>query len=105
MNLTNTQFNSLLFLLLGVIIVFATSFLKNANWSKKNKHSLAVILSTLTGVVSSYFQKNGTSDLVDIAKHSTYLYTISQLAYTYFISNTSFNQWLTKFNLTSGTKE
>lgn len=105
MNLTDSQTQSLLFLGLGILVVLGTSFLKNVNWSKKQKHFLALILSSLTGLVSSYFQKNGTADLVNIAKNSTYLYTISQIGYVYFIGNTSLNAWLTKFNILPGKTE
>ncbi|NDB81290.1 MAG: hypothetical protein EB127_00865 [Alphaproteobacteria bacterium] len=99
MDLTNTQLQSLGFLALGALVVLGTSFLKNAKWSSKQKHFVSIILSTLTGWVATYFQKNGTSDLENILKHSTYLYAFSQIAYAYFVSNTSLDTWLTKFNI------
>jgi len=99
MNLTSAQSQSLLFAGLGVLVVLLTSLIKGNHWSKKTKHFVAVVISALTGVVSSYFQKNGTNNLTDVMKHSTYLYAISQLVYTYALGNTSINTWLTNFNL------
>lgn len=99
MNLTHVQIQSLQFLGLGVFVAGATSLLKTVNLSPKVSHAIAAILSILTGVVSSYFAKNGTTDLTDIAKHSTYIYTASQLVYAYTLKGTSFDVWLTKFNL------
>lgn len=99
MTFTDTQIQSLTFLALGIVVSLATSFLKNINWSKKTKHSVTVILSTVGAVVSSYFQKNGVQDLEDIAKHFTYLYAVSQLFYMYGIKNTQLNAWLTNFNI------
>lgn len=99
MTLTDTQTQSLTFLILGIVVSLATSFLKNINWSRKTKHSVTVALSTMGALVSSYFQKNGTQDLEDIAKHFTYLYAVSQLFYVYGIKNTQLNAWLTKFNI------
>ena len=99
MTFTNTQTQSLTFLALGIAISLVTSFLKNINWSKKTKHSVTVTLSAVAAVVSSYFQKNGSGDLEDIAKHFTYLYAVSQLFYAYGIKNTQINAWLTKFNI------
>jgi len=99
MSFTESQIQSLIFLGLGVLVVLGTSFLKNINWSKKQKHSIAVILSALTGVVSSYFKKNGTGDLTSIAENSAYLYAISQIAYVFVLGNTTLDTWLTKFNI------
>jgi len=99
MSLTSTQTQSLTFLVLGIFVSITTSFVKNIDWSRKTKHSISIILSSLGAIVSSYFQKNGITDLEDIAKHFTYLYAVSQIFYAYGIKNTQFNSWLTKFNL------
>lgn len=99
MTFTNTQIESLTFLILGIVVSLGTSFLKNIDWSKKTKHSVTVVLSTVGAIVSSYFQNNGVQDLEDIAKHFTYLYAVSQLFYAYGIKNTQLNAWLTKFNI------
>ena len=105
MDLTTNQTQSLTFLGLGLAVALLTSLLKNVNWSSKQKHTAAVFLSIVGGYVSSYFQKNGTTDLTDITKHSAYAYAVSQLFYSYALKNTSVNAWLTKFNLLPGSKE
>lgn len=99
MTLTDTQVHSLTIAALGLFVTFATSTLKNINYSKKTKHTVAVVLSALSGLVSSYFQKNGTADLQDIVKHSAYLYAASQMLYVYGFKNTQINAWLTNLNI------
>lgn len=99
MNLTDTQTTSLLFLGLGILVTLATSLVKTINLSPKASNAIAGALSLLTGYVSAYFLKNGTIDLLDTAKHSTYIYTASQIVYVYALQNTAFNAWLIKFNL------
>jgi len=99
MNLTDTQTTSLLFLGLGILVTLTTSLLKTVDLSPKISNAIAGALSLLTGYTSAYFLKNGTTDLLDAAKHSTYIYTASQLVYVYALQNTTFNAWLTKFNL------
>lgn len=102
MNLTSGQTNSLLFLGLGIVVAVLTSLVKQEKWSTKTKHAVSVVLSLLTGYVSQYFKTNGTTDLTTLAQHSTYLYAVSQLVYAYALSNTTFNGWLTQFNLVPG---
>jgi Zn-dependent protease len=99
MNLTDTQTTSLLFLGLGIFVTLATSLLKTVNVSPKTSNAIAGVLSLLTGYTSTYFLKNGTTDLLDVTKNSTYIYTTSQFVYVYALQNTTFNAWLTKFNL------
>lgn len=99
MNLTHAQILSLAFLGLGVVVAVGTSLLKTVNLSPKVSHVIALVLSLASGYVSAYFAKNGTTDLTTIAKQSTYIYTASQLVYAYALRGTSFDAWLTKFNL------
>jgi len=99
MNLTDSQILSLAFLGLGVVVALGTSLLKNVNLSPKVSHAIAIVLSIASSYVSAYFAKNGTTDLTTIAKQSTYIYTASQLIYAYALKGTTFDAWLTKFNL------
>lgn len=99
MNLTDTQTTSLLFLGLGIVVTLLTSVLKTVTLSPKVSHAISVVLSVLAGYVSSYFQKNGVTDLTDLAKHFTYVYATSQLVYGYALKDSSLNAWLTNFNL------
>jgi hypothetical protein len=99
MNLTHSQTESLTFLALGIAVTLLTSLLKTVDLSPKSSNAIAGVLSLLTGYTSAYFLKNGTTDLLDAAKHSTYIYAASQLVYIYALQNTTFNAWLTKFNL------
>jgi len=99
MNLTNSQTVSLTFLTLGILVTLLTSLVKTLNWSPKTTHTLTAILSLLAGYVSAYFQRNGTTDLEDVAKHFAYIYTTSQFVYAYALNNTALNNWLLKFNL------
>lgn len=99
MNLTDLQIEALLFLGLGIVVSVGTSLLKTINVSPKVSQTIAGGLSVLAGYSSSYFARNGISDLEDIAKHSTYIYTASQLVYAYALQSTALNAWLIKFNL------
>jgi hypothetical protein len=99
MSLTTTQTHSLLFAVLGLAVVLVTSLVKTINLTPKQSHFISVVLSIATGAVSSYFQKNGSADLVSIAKNSTTIYAASQLIYGFALQNTSVDAWLTKFNL------
>lgn len=103
--LNNIQTEALLYAVLGVFVAVATSFLKNANWSPKAKQTLTVVLSTLAGWVSTYFEAHGTADLTSIAKNTTYAYAVSQLFYSYLLKDTTVNEWLVKFNLLPGGKK
>lgn len=99
MNLTDTQTTSLVFLGLGVFVALATSLLKTIDLSPKVSHTIAVVLSLLTAYVSAYFADNVTSNLTELAKHSTFVYAASQLFYAYALKDSNLNAWLTKFNL------
>lgn len=99
MNLTDSQTTSLAVLGLAVLVVLGSSFLKTVNLSSKVSHAIAIVLSISTGFVSNYFANNGTTDLTTIAQQSTYIYTASQLIYAYALKGTTFDVWLTKFNL------
>jgi hypothetical protein len=99
MTLTDTQIQVATLAGLGLLVTLVTSFLKNINSSKKTKHTITVVLSVLTGAISSYFQKNGTVDLEDALKHSAYLYAASQMFYVYGLKNTQINALLTSLNI------
>jgi len=99
MNLTHSQTESLMLLGLGILVTLLTSLLKTVDFSPKTSNAISGVLSLLTGYVSSYFLKNGTVDLMDTARHSTYIYAAAQLVYIYALQNTAFNAWLVKFNL------
>jgi Zn-dependent protease len=99
MNLTSSQAESLTLLGLGILVTILTSLLKTVDFSPKFSNAISGVLSLLTGYVSSYFLENGPVDLIEAAKHSTYIYTAAQLVYIYALQNTAFNAWLVKFNL------
>jgi len=99
MNLTDTQTLSLVFLGLGILVSLGTSLLKTIDLSPKVSHTIAVFLSLVASYVSSYFANNGTGDLTEVAKHSAFVYTASQLFYGYALKDSTLNAWLLKFNL------
>jgi hypothetical protein len=101
MNLTHSQTVSLTLLALAVLVTLLTSLVKTLKWSAKTTHTLTAVLSLVAGYVSAYFQKNGTADLTDVAKHFTCIYTVSQFLYAYALNNTALNSWLINFNLTN----
>jgi hypothetical protein len=103
--LNNVQTESVLYAVLGVFVAITTSFLKNANWSPKSKQTLTVILSTLAGWVSTYFEAHGTADLTSIAKNTAYAYAVSQIFYGYLLKDSTINEWLVKFNLLQSRKK
>jgi hypothetical protein len=99
MTLSPSELSALGYAGLGLIVVVLTSLLKTVNLSAKQSHLIATVTSLLTGVVSNYFSQHGTADLVSVAQHSTVIYAASQLLYNFVIQDTTFNDWLTKFNL------
>jgi hypothetical protein len=104
MHLTLNQDHALLYAGLGLVVVVLTSFLKSVNFTPKQSHFLTVVVSILTGAVSTYFAKNGTDALFSVTKVSTAVYAASQLIYGFALQNSTVDAWLTKFNILPSNK-
>lgn len=91
----------LIYALAGLLVTFGTSLLKNAKWSTQSKQAVAAALSTVAGVVTAYFELNGTVELGNSIRNSAMLVGIAQLIYVFAVKDTAINNYLEKLNVFS----
>lgn len=92
---------ALVYAVLGIAVVILTSVIKQEKWSKRNKQTASAVLSFVGGIVTAYFQNNGSVDLAETLNNSAVLLAVAQLVYSYGMRDTKLNKFLTSLHLES----
>lgn len=79
-------------IILGVVVTLATSFLKDVNWTDKQKTSVAVALSTVVGGAAVFLQ--GDVDPKDLLGVVTTVFASSHAFYRFIFADSKFNSIL-----------
>jgi uncharacterized protein YacL len=95
---------ALIYAVVGLVVVLLTSLLKKPKWSVKTKQAINTVLSLIAGVITTYFEVNGTSGLSDTVQNSAMLLAASQVIYTFGLKDTAVNAYLTNLNLFGSSK-
>lgn len=74
----------------AVLVVLATSLLKNVEWSDKAKNLIATVLSVVGGV-ATVFATGGFVNATDVLTISGLVYAASQLIYTFIFKGFGLN--------------
>lgn len=85
----------------AVLVVLATSLLKNVEWSDKAKNLIATVLSVVGGV-ATVFATGGFVNATDVLTISGLVYAASQLIYTFIFKGFALNSTLEKVNIFGG---
>jgi hypothetical protein len=89
---------AVIYAIAGLAVVLLTSLVKREHWSAKTKTSLLTILSTVAGYITIYFDKNGTTTLLNTLNHSSIVLAASHLVYSLGFKGTPLDKFLTKIN-------
>jgi hypothetical protein len=86
----------------GLLVIVLTSLLKKDHFSRKTNQAITTVLSIIGGIVTSYFQKNGTADLTHTIQHTAYVGTVAQLVYSFAYKDTTVEAFLDSIHITAG---
>jgi hypothetical protein len=83
----------------GLVVTLLTSLFKTINLSIRVKHTVAVVLSVIGGLVVTWAGLNGDYSLPNIVSAVSAVYASSQLFYNYLLNGTNLDQVLEAFNV------
>lgn len=86
-------------LTVGALVVILTSVFKTIDLSTKWKHTIAVGLSAVGGVLLTWKQYNGNFSVDNLAAEFAAVYASSQLIYNYILKGTNLDQILEAFKI------
>lgn len=87
-------------IILGVVVTLGTSFLKDVNWTDKQKTSVAVALSTIVGGAAVFLQ--GDVDPKDLLGVVTTVFASSHAFYKFIFADSTFNTILENSGVGAG---
>lgn len=85
----------LIYALLGVVVALATSIIKQEHWNNTTKSALNTVLSFVGGLVTVYFQTNGTSGVYGLIGSWAAILGISQAMFAFVLKPTQLDRFLT----------
>ena len=83
----------------GLVVTILTSVFKTINFSARQRHSIAVVLSAIGGALLSWVNFNGDYSVPHLLETFSAVYASSQLIYGYVLNGSNLDQVLTAFSV------